>query len=176
MRTAILDLIDWFQGDFSSTDWGAFLLPIKIISACLSIGLLIIVIYLIYLIRRDIKKFFELAVDVVEEAQPEKVSIEGWQLVLDKLDSHNEDSYKQAVIEADKIFDDLLKRSNYQGEDMGGRLKQIDSEQLANIDEVWQAHKLRNRLVHETDFKLKEHEAKRVIEIYEKALQDLEAL
>jgi len=59
---------------------------------------------------------------------------------------------------------------------MGGRLKQIDSEQLANIDEVWQAHKLRNRLVHETDFKLKEHEAKRVIEIYEKALQDLEAL
>ena len=115
-------------------------------------------------------------IDSLDEKKPEKISIEGWQLVIDKLNSNNEDSYKQAVIEADKIFDDLLKRNNYRGNDMGDRLKQITSDKLSNINEIWQAHKLRNQLVHEPDFQLKEHEARRMIEIYQKAFQDLEAM
>jgi len=59
---------------------------------------------------------------------------------------------------------------------MGERLKQIIPAQLVNIDELWQAHKIRNRLVHEENFELREHEAKRVIEIYKKALDELEAI
>lgn len=152
-------------------------LPFKIISGFLSVGLIIIIIYLIFLIRKDIKKYLEMLIEsTVQADEPRKVSLEGWQPVMDKLNSNNEDSYKQAVIEADKIFDDLLKRNGYQGEDMGERLKQITQNQLFNLDEVWQAHKLRNRLVHEPNFQLKEHEARRMIEIYQKAFKNLEAI
>lgn len=176
MRTAILNFTDSLNNNFSSTDWGSLLLPFKIISVSLSIGLIIIIIYLLFEIRKDIAKHLEMIIDSLDEKKPEKISIEGWQLVIDKLNSNNEDSYKQAVIEADKIFDDLLKRNNYRGNDMGDRLKQITSDKLSNINEIWQAHKLRNQLVHEPDFQLKEHEARRMIEIYQKAFQDLEAM
>ena len=159
------------------TDFDQTLLPLKIISGFLSVGLVIIIIYLIFLIRKDIEKYFEMLLESIAQTnEPQKISLEVWQSVLDKLNSNNEDSYKQAVIEADKIFDDLLKKNGYQGEDMGGRLKQITQDQLSNLDEVWQAHKLRNRLVHEPDFQLKEHEARRMIEIYQKAFENLEAI
>jgi len=177
MRRAIYNLIDWYNESFSMTDFDQTLLPLKIISGFLSVGLVIIIIYLIFLIRKDIEKYFEMLLESIAQTnEPQKISLEVWQSVLDKLNSNNEDSYKQAVIEADKIFDDLLKKNGYQGEDMGGRLKQITQDQLSNLDEVWQAHKLRNRLVHEPDFQLKEHEARRMIEIYQKAFENLEAI
>ena len=177
MRTAFYNLIDWFNESFSLADFNQAILPVKIISGFLSVGLIIIIIYLIFLIRKDIEKHLRMLIESISQAaEPQKVSIGGWQSVIDKLNNNNEDSYKQAVIEADKIFDDLLKRNNYQGEDMGERLKQITQNQLSNIDEVWQAHKLRNRLVHEPNFQLKEHEARRMIEIYQKALENIEAI
>jgi len=162
---------------FNSVDWAEVFLPIKIISAFLSLGFIVIIAYLIYLIRDDIKNFLATLIDRTGDSEePEKISIEGWQSVLDKMASGDEANLKLAVIEADKLFDDLLKRSNYQGTDMGERLRQVTLEQLPNLDEVWQAHKMRNRLVHEPDFQLRDHEAERIIEIYQKAFQNLEAL
>jgi cytochrome bd-type quinol oxidase subunit 1 len=177
MRTAFYRIYDSLSEYLSSTDWAGSFFSLKVISLIISVILLIIIIFLIFQIRKDIKKFLvTLAESIAVSDSPEKVSIEGWQSVLDKLESGDEANYKLAVIEADKIFDDLLKRIGYQGKDMGERLKQIAPAQLANIDEVWQAHKLRNRVVHEPDFQLKQYEARRAIEIYQKALEDLEAL
>jgi len=177
MRTAFYNLIDWFNESFSMAGFNDAILPIKIISACLSIGLVVIIIYLILLIKKDIAKHLEMLMKrPAEEGEPEKTSIEGWQTVLDKLNSPNEADFKMAVIEADKIFDNLLKKNGYQGEDMGGRLKQVTQDQLPNIDEVWEAHKMRNRLVHEPDFQLRQHEAQKMIEIYQKAIENLEPL
>ena len=55
---------------------------------------------------------------------------------------------------------------------MSDRLKQIVPAQLSNISEIWQAHKIRNRIVHEPDFKLARGEAWMCIEIYKKAFQE----
>jgi len=95
---------------------------------------------------------------------------------MDKLEKNNESDYKLALIEADNIFDNLLKKIGYQGEDMGERLKQITEAQLANIDDLWQAHKVRNRIAHESDFKLTYSQTKRAIEIFQRAARDLETL
>lgn len=177
MRTLILDLIDWISGNgFSFDQLRRFFLPLEILAAALSIGLIIVIVYLLFLIRKDIVNSLEMMAESASSEKPQKVSDSGWQSVINKLESGSEDSYKQAVIEADKMFDDLLKRNGYQGGDMGERLKQVTSEQLTSIDEVWQAHRMRNRLVHEPDFELKEHEARRMVEIYERAFQDLKAL
>ncbi len=177
MRTAIIEFFENLSQGFAATDWASVFLPVKIISASLSVGFIVIIIYLIFLIREDIEKFLATLLDKTDLPEgPQRISLEGWQSVLDKLNSGDEANFKLAVIEADKLFDDLLKRSGYQGDDMGERLRQITPEQLSNIDEVWQAHKMRNRLVHEPDFQLREHEAKRIIEIYQKAFQNLEAL
>ena len=59
---------------------------------------------------------------------------------------------------------------------LGDRLKKIKPAQLPEIDAIWQAHKLRNQIAHEQDFKLKRDLAERTLGIYEKALRELKVL
>ena len=99
-----------------------------------------------------------------------------WQSILNKLEKGDESNLKLAVIEADKILDDLLRRMGYAGQDIGERLKQISPAQIPQIDQLWQAHKLRNQIVHQPDFRLNLAQAKRAIEIYQKVFEDLKLL
>jgi hypothetical protein len=177
MRTALFEIYDNLFQYFSSTDWQQIFSTFEVISLIISFLLLVAIIFLIIKIRKDIKKQLSTIVESVADSDlPKKIMVERWESVLKKLEANDESSYKLAVIEADKIFDDLLKRMGYQGEDMGERLRQLTSSQIANLDEVWQAHKIRNRIVHEPDFQLKRSQAKRVVEIYQRALEDLEAV
>ncbi|MBI5906565.1 hypothetical protein HY857_00740, partial [Candidatus Saccharibacteria bacterium] len=50
-----------------------------------------------------------------------------------------------AVIDADKLLDEALKKRNYKGKTMGERLVSAQRS-LTDNDSVWYAHKLRNRL------------------------------
>lgn len=95
-----------------------------------------------------------------------------WKQILRRFDTGDDSNLKLAIIEADKVLDELLKLSGYEGETMGDRLKQITSANLSNISEIWQAHKIRNRIVHEPDFKLDRGEAWMCVEIYKKAFQE----
>lgn len=78
-----------------------------------------------------------------------------------------------AVIEADKILDRALKDLGYAGTSMSDRLQQAGSA-LGDVNAVWTAHKLRNRLVHE-ETKLKRPDVRRAISAYQAALQRLGA-
>ncbi len=177
MRTALFEIYDKLSQNFSSIDWQQSLFPWKVASLIISLFFIGAIVFLLIRIRKDILKSLEtIAESAAAPDSPQKVSLKGWQSVLDKLESGDEANYKLAVIEADKIFDNLLKRIGYQGEALGERLKQIDSGDIPNIDQIWQAHKIRNRLVHEPDFQLKEHEARQAIEIYQRAFNDLEAV
>lgn len=80
-----------------------------------------------------------------------------------------------AVIDADKLLDDALKRSRYRGKTMGERLVAAQRD-IANNDDVWFGHKLRNRLVHESNVKLTERMVKEALLGIRSALKDLGAL
>ena len=61
-----------------------------------------------------------------------------------------ESSIKQALLEADKLLDLGLKDKKTKGETMGERLKSAKNLFDNNLyNEIWQAHKLRNQMVHE---------------------------
>lgn len=80
-----------------------------------------------------------------------------------------------AVIEADKLLDDALKRRRFKGKTMGERMVSAQRE-LSSNDTVWYGHKLRNKLVHE-DYKLtRKSEVKAALLGYLQALKDLGAL
>lgn len=80
-----------------------------------------------------------------------------------------------AVIDADKLLDEALKRKGYKGKTMGERLVAAQRV-LSNNDSVWYAHKLRNRLVHEPNVRLRKNEAKNALAGIKQGLQDLGAL
>jgi len=177
MLTKLLKIQEKINDYFLSSDWEENLLILKVISVLISALLLFIIFFLTFRLRKSVKKSLELVVGSVSSVgKSTKVVSKEWESVLAKMEKKDESSYKLAVIEADKILDDLLKKIGYLGDDMGERLKKITAAQLSNIDEVWQAHRVRNRVVHEPDFQLTRPQAKRAIEIYQKALEDLEMI
>ncbi len=80
-----------------------------------------------------------------------------------------------AVIDADKLLDEALRKRGFSGKTMGERLVAAQRS-ISDNDAVWYAHKLRNRLVHEPDVKLKKSEAQNALGGFKKGLHDLGAL
>ena len=98
-----------------------------------------------------------------------------WGKIESRLDSGKEAEYKMAIIEADNILDEVLERMGYKGDSITDRLKQINSSVLENIDKVWEAHRVRNNVVHDPDFKVTKDKTEEVLGVYKKSLENLEA-
>ena len=104
---------------------------------------------------------------------PKKRSIRAWRHVTVHFARGDENSLKVSLIEADNLLDEALRLAGYRGIDLGERLKKITSAELPLINEVWEAHKIRNRVAHETGFRLDRATAERALEVYQKVFQDL---
>lgn len=87
----------------------------------------------------------------------------------------SETNLQMAVIKADSLLDEALRHANIKGSTMGERLNNSRG-LLRDINGAWSAHKMRNRLVHETNSGSAEPEAKRALKSFKKALKDLGAL
>ena len=96
-----------------------------------------------------------------------------WEEITRHLDSVKETEWKFAIIEADKLVEDALKKAGFPGVGLGERLSNISPDQLQSRNDVWEAHKLRNRIVHEINYFLRYTEAKHAIEQYSRALKEL---
>lgn len=96
-----------------------------------------------------------------------------WQ-ELQKLCS-DKSTWPLAVINADKLLDEALRKRHFKGKSMGERLVAAQRE-LSNNDAVWFGHKLRNRLVHENNVRLKETDVKQALMGLRQGLKDLGAL
>ena len=83
--------------------------------------------------------------------------------------------FKEAILEADKVLDFVLKRMNIRGQGLGERLRNAES-LLKSYDDLWKAHKVRNRLVHEIDFEIGPKKTQEVLNTFHKTLKDLNAL
>jgi hypothetical protein len=79
-----------------------------------------------------------------------------------------------AVIDADKLLDEALKKLRYRGKTMGERLVAAQRD-IRNNDAVWYGHKLRNKIVHE-DIKLGKRDVMQALQGFRDALKDLGAL
>ena len=67
---------------------------------------------------------------------------------------------KYSIIEADKLVDTVLKRAGMQGNSMADRLRKTEKLVPRSIyQKIWDAHKLRNQLVHEVDYELNDETA-----------------
>lgn len=100
-------------------------------------------------------------------------SIRGWQEIKRHQFAGDENSLKIALIEADKLLDEALRLAGYSGETLGERLKKITEVEMPDIQLIWEAHKLRNKLAHETNFHLSREIGEKALSIYEKTFKDL---
>lgn len=95
--------------------------------------------------------------------------------VLTHSDSDNPNDWKLAIIEADIILDDILKKRGYAGNSLGERLKSISPHQLKTLNDAWEAHKVRNRIAHDgADFVLTKRVAHETITQYRRVFAEFE--
>jgi hypothetical protein len=96
-----------------------------------------------------------------------------WDTVLQYLFSENAGDWKLAVIEADSMLDGLMDQLGFKGENLGEKLKSATQENFHSLSSAWEVHIIRNRIAHEgADFSLSQHEAKRVIALYEQIFRE----
>lgn len=98
-----------------------------------------------------------------------------WLEIENNINKDNAASYQFAILSADKLLDKALRESGVSGDSMGDRLKQ-SSKLLQDINGVWAAHKMRNRIAHEVGGEVNKVVARRMLTIYKNALKDLGAI
>lgn len=93
---------------------------------------------------------------------------EHWGKVLTYLFSQHASDWKLAIIEADSMLDGLMDQLGFRGESLGDKLKMANQDNFPSLTIAWEVHTIRNRIAHEgLAFELSQHEAKRVIALYE---------
>lgn len=165
-----LDLISFYNSTFFSVV--KFILGIYVVVLLANIILTLVQRGL----RGDIRDTF-LGMNVPPELVTKKGKLrKKWDKIKQKMETKAEADYKIAIIEADDVIDDLIKRMQYPGENMGERLAGINPGQIENIEELKKAHEIRNRIIHKEDFEITKEQAEEVMGYYENFLKYFEVL
>lgn len=84
-------------------------------------------------------------------------------------------TWSQAIVDADKILDEALRKKGFNGKTMGERLTKAQRV-ISDNEGVWFGHKLRSKIDTDPNGKLKETEVKQALLGIRQALKDLGAL
>jgi len=96
-----------------------------------------------------------------------------WAHIQGLIASPHESDWRQAIIEADIMLDDLLTQLGYPGASVGEKLKAVDPARFHTLQNAWDAHKVRNEIAHQgSAYKLDEHHAHRTIALYEAVMRE----
>ncbi|MFA6476540.1 MAG: hypothetical protein WCV68_03985 [Candidatus Paceibacterota bacterium] len=99
---------------------------------------------------------------------------EAWEKVMTLIGSDNPNDWKFAIIEADKLLEIVVNTFSVPGDNMGEKMKNIERGDFQTIDQAWQAHKVRNRIAHESNFHISQREARMAINSYEQVFQEFD--
>lgn len=161
-------------------------MTIKIILAVLSIFFIFVITYCIIRLFEIRKREHEHLQHEIEEyaqkhAEQEKEKWEKggnfvnkkWGNVLQYLFSENPGDWKLAIIEADLMLEELMDQLGFKGENLGEKLKSANQDTFRSLSPAWEVHIIRNKIAHEgQEFELSQHEAKRVIALYEQIFRE----
>jgi hypothetical protein len=155
---------------FSNLTW------VEVLSVLITLGLIAGVVYFAietgwYAVRVDRFKHIILQSDMSKEHGKES-----WHHIQSAFFKGSENDLKVSIMDADKLLNEALRESGLMGTHLGDRLKRANKGQVPNLDDLWQAHKLRNQIAHEPNFKLKRDLAERALSIYQVALKNLGVL
>ncbi|EKD56366.1 MAG: hypothetical protein ACD_58C00213G0009 [uncultured bacterium] len=104
-------------------------------------------------------------------------NLANWLIIEKMLESGDEIHAKQAIIEADKFFDSMMKQVGAKGDSFADRLRSLESKMDYNkYQQVWNSHKVRNQISHEMGYKLTSIEAGKTLNNFKLGLHNLGAI
>lgn len=101
--------------------------------------------------------------------------IKRWEKIQKRVQIGTESEYKLAIIEADDFLNDVLEERGFEGTTLEERIKQVEDFQVPNVQEILEAHQIRNSIVYDPDYRLEPERAKKILEIYERNIKNIES-
>lgn len=95
-----------------------------------------------------------------------------WDKILALVELRREADYRQAVIEADKLFEDIIKRLGFPNIDVALMQKKITKEHLSNVADVLEAHNVKSKLVSNPNFHITQEQARQQVAVYAQAFKE----
>jgi len=100
-----------------------------------------------------------------------------WAHIQALIGSESPSEWREAIIEADIMLDDMLARQGYTGDGVGERLQQVERADLNTLQDAWEAHKVRNQIAHQgSSFDLSQTLASRTVARYEAVFREFGAI
>lgn len=170
-------------GDLSSAFSGAVALMgqiwlivtvLAVLISLFAIGVLVYSTSRIFQIRQEEAPLYA---TITKYEEHERLETSRWNYIRELISGTNESSWRQAIIEADIILDELLTRLGYVGTSVGEKLKQVNPTHFQTLNNAWEAHKVRNQIAHEgSAFEVTDRLAYRTIANYEAVFREHEEL
>ena len=102
---------------------------------------------------------------------------ERWEHVTKLANSNNSSDWRLAILEADVMLDEMLRKASYHGDSVGEMLKSVERSDFLTLEDAWEAHKVRNRVAHDgATYQLNEREVKRVIALFENVFKEFQII
>jgi hypothetical protein len=165
---ALYDIRDFFGGLIAPNLWWLQLVSL-LISVLFLLGIIYIFIKTSYF---EMKK--EQFLDILGRGYVSKSrSLRGWKQIQKRMQSKEQNQWKLAILEADRILDEILKMSGYLQKNLDEKLELITPAQLANAEDVKRAHRVRNKIAEDPTSEISREEAESIIKVYKQAFKEL---
>lgn len=99
-----------------------------------------------------------------------------WQAIEKRLKTGEVSQFKLAILESDNLVDSVLMDLGFEGANMKERLDKANANQIEQIDNLIEAHKIRNKIIYDSNFVLDKKETNRVMNLYREFLEELEMI
>ena len=154
---------------FFSHVW-LFLTVLAYLFSLAAIGVLVYATMRLFQVRRSEAPLYA---TVTPEAEEHRVEHSRWAYIMQLIESGQESEWRQAIIEADIMLDELLDRLGYQGDSLGEKLRAVNPTHFQTLNNAWDAHRVRNEIAHQGSvYQLTERLAHRTIANYEAVFRE----
>ncbi len=155
--------------------WPYVFFSVKYLLIFMTILFTIAIILILIRTERSFKIRIREAIEEAMEAGrlPKTKVQKEWEAVLYNLNSNNSKDQKKAVVNAEGLFNRVLKMANFSGGNIEDRLKKIPDDQLEFKEDIIWAHRLKEKISEDENFEVEREEAKRAVYIFERALKDM---
>jgi hypothetical protein len=158
----------------SSSQIQDMLFPVKMVFIFCSLFFLLFVIYFMvnsswlqYKFLEDVTEFFSW------QAYGQREMTKQWDRIKKRTESGAESDYKLAIIDADDFLAEVLDSRGYDGKDFEETINKAGRLIAPILKDVLKAHEIRNSIVYNPDYKLSAAEAKKVLDTYESAVNNI---
>jgi hypothetical protein len=110
---------------------------------------------------------------IAPEVAHAEVEHSRWAYIRELIESPQQSDWRQAIIEADIMLDEMLSKLGYEGASVGDKLKTANQSHFHTLDDAWTAHRVRNDIAHQgSTYQLSDHIAYRTINQYENVFRE----